>query len=122
MIIGKRKSQKVQKVYSLRSNEAIQYALNTIAKSEIAPFVKAVYLYGSCARQEQSYGSDVDLLVELTPTYEIKSDHVVQLKSQLNKNIELPDIEVKIVIGNDWLRDQGLFYKNIRKDGVKVWG
>ncbi|MCC2255561.1 nucleotidyltransferase domain-containing protein [Ruminococcus sp. CLA-AA-H200] len=122
MIIGKRESRKVQKVYSRRSNEAIQYALKTIGKSEIAPFVKAVYLYGSCARQEQSYGSDVDLLLELVPNYEINTKHVVSLKSELNKNNKLPDIEVKIVIGSDWHNDQGLFYKNIQKEGIKLWG
>lgn len=29
--------------------------------------VKKVYVFGSCARKEETHGSDVDLLIEFTP-------------------------------------------------------
>lgn len=71
MIVGSQKSTAIRDLYQKRSNKAIEAALSEIKKSDIAPFVQNIYLYGSCARNEQTYGSDVDLLIELTPAFDI---------------------------------------------------
>lgn len=54
-----------QIIQSERHNQALYHALGVIKKSAIAPFVKELYLYGSCARKEEEWDSDVDLFMEL---------------------------------------------------------
>ena len=63
MIVGRK--EKALGVYKKRSLISINYAIAQIKQSKIAPFVQDLYLYGSCARNEQDYDSDVDLLLEL---------------------------------------------------------
>ena len=67
MKVGNRRNISQQNIYRLHSSKSIEYAVDIIKKSSVAPFVKALYLYGSCARGEQNYGSDVDLFLELQP-------------------------------------------------------
>lgn len=64
MIVGRK--EKALGVYKKRSLISINYAIAQIKQSKIAPFVQDLYLYGSCARNEQDYDSDVDLLLELS--------------------------------------------------------
>ena len=125
MIVGKKNSQSVRNRYTIRSQKSIQYALDVIKKSELSSYVRHVYLYGSCARNEQTYQSDVDLLIELDPAFELqdnKRNAILNLKKSLCcVNTDLPDIEVKIMIGNEWENHNSLFLKNVRKDGVDLW-
>ena len=69
-------------MYQLHSRKSIEYAVNIIKKSPIAPFVKALYLYGSCVRGEQTYKSDVDLFLELQSDFDTQKykDDVILLK------------------------------------------
>ena len=52
-------------IRSKRQRDAAEYALRTIQSSCIRPYIKTIYLYGSCARGEEKYSSDVDLFLEL---------------------------------------------------------
>ena len=49
-----------------------------IKKSSLFPYVTGIWLFGSCARGEQTYDSDVDLFMELalseTDFYEKRND------------------------------------------------
>ncbi len=125
MIVGSKKSATVRAMYAKRSDKAIECELSEIKISDIAPFVESVYLYGSCARNEQTYGSDVDLLIELTPTFdkaEKKSVMISKLRGRLNNLGEsMPEVEAKFVIGDKWKSDESLFYRNIRRDVRKLW-
>ena len=125
MIVGSKKPATVRAMYAKRSDKAIECALSEIKISDIAPFVESVYLYGSCARNEQTYGSDVDLLIELTPTFdkaEKKSVMISKLRGRLNNLGEsMPEVEAKFVIGDKWKSDESLFYRNIRRDVRKLW-
>ena len=38
----------------------MDYALSQLKSSKVYPYIRHVYLYGSCARKMQSYESDVD--------------------------------------------------------------
>ena len=44
-------------------------ALRAIQSSCIKPYIKTIYLYGSCARGEEKYSSDVDLFLELSESF-----------------------------------------------------
>lgn len=61
-------------------------ALEKIAKAsrELTEFhVKALYLFGSIARDEATAASDVDILVEFTPEARIGLFHFLKLKNFL---------------------------------------
>ena len=60
MIVSGKNSPRVRELYSERSRRAIEYAVREIRASAVAPYVSKLYLYGSCAREEQTYRSDVD--------------------------------------------------------------
>ena len=42
-------------IRSKRQRDAAEYALRTIQSSCIRPYIKTIYLYGSCARGEEKY-------------------------------------------------------------------
>ena len=65
MIVAKKSSRIVQSYYKKRNSDAISYALTQIKSAKIASYVKNIYLYGSSARNNQSFDSDIDLLIVL---------------------------------------------------------
>ena len=124
MKVGNRRNLNKQNMYQLRSWESVEYALNVIKNSPVAPFVKALYLYGSCARGEQSYGSDVDLFLELSSDFDTKryKDDVILLKGKVSPvDINMAEVDLKVVVGDNWKRNQMLYYQNILKEGVDIW-
>lgn len=111
-------------MYQLRIRKSVEYAVNVIKNSPVAPFVKALYLYGSCARGEQRYDSDVDLFLELSPDCDTKKykDDVILLKGKVSPvDINMAEVDLKVVIGNQWKKNQMLYYQNILKEGVDIW-
>lgn len=127
MLVGNKNNTAVRNLYKSRSDKAINYALSEIKSADIAQFVQHIYLYGSCARNEQSYGSDVDLLLELSNSFDSvdkrkKSAMISELRSRLsNHDNTLPEIEFKLVIGSQWKTDNTIFFANVRRDGIKLW-
>ena len=98
MIVSGKNSLKTRKLYRERSERAIEYARKQIEESAVAPYVSKLYLYGSCVREEQTYQSDVDLMLELKPTF-----------------------DMKIMIGDKWKNEHTLFFENIKKEGRDIW-
>ena len=124
MKVGNRRKINKQNMYQLRSRKSVEYALNVIKNSPVAPFVKALYLYGSCARGEQSYGSDVDLFLELSSDFDTKryKDDVILLKGKVSPvDINMAEVDLKVVVGDHWKKNQMLYYQNILKEGVDIW-
>lgn len=83
-----------------------------------------LYLYGSCARNEQDYDSDVDLLLELSPKIDKKLyfEDMLILKSKVVPVDDLlPEVDLKIEIGDSWKNNSMLYYQNIRKEGIQIW-
>ena len=89
------------------------------------PYVEDVILYGSCARKEQNYSSDIDLLLVLSEEFRKNENLMIpllKLKSQImTDDIEDPEIDLKIVIGSDWKMNPMQYYKNVKKDGISLW-
>ena len=56
-------------IKSQRQRTAAEYALKVIQSSCIKPYIQSIYLYGSCARGEEKYSSDVDLFLELSESF-----------------------------------------------------
>ena len=124
MIIGPKKSKSVQEFYFRRSLETIKYAYSLIKNSEIAPYVNKLFVYGSCVKKEQRYDSDVDLFLELKDLSVIKQyrDLLIQLRTLVNPiDLDLPSVDLKIVIGDSWQHSDNIYFKNIRREGVNIW-
>ena len=122
--VGNRRNANKQNIYQLRSSKSVEYAVDAIRKSPVAPFVKALYLYGSCARGEQTYGSDVDLFLELQPDFDTQKykDDVILLKGRVSPvDMNMAEVDLKVVVGDEWRKNQMLYYQNILKEGVDIW-
>lgn len=110
---------------SERHKTAIAYAIKEIKKSDIVPFVEDLILFGSCARKEESWNSDVDLCLVLDPSAKSLPD--LSRKIHLLKGtISEPDLlaaetDLKVVIGKEWEDSNMLFFQTIKKGGVSVW-
>ena len=124
MIVSGKNSPRVRELYSERSRRAIEYAVREIRASAVAPYVSKLYLYGSCAREEQTYRSDVDLMLELKPTFDISAlrDEIILLKSRVNPpQSDMPEIDLKVVVGDEWKDEDTLYFENIKKEGRDIW-
>ncbi len=107
-----------------RSNQSIQFALSQIQSSGIAPYVSRVILYGSCARREQQYKSDVDLFMEVSsdaPEH-VLHDEILWLKGHVSPpDSSLPEVDLKVAIGAEWQKSNSLYYKNVNREGKELW-
>ena len=107
-----------------RTQQTLNHAISKLKNSTISPLIEHVYLYGSCDRKTQNWGSDVDLLVELSQDVDIekyKSD-IIQLKGSISPvSLELPNVDLHFVVGNSWRKDKLPYYQNVRKEGIDVW-
>ncbi len=124
MIVSGRKSSRIRDVYRERSNRAIEYALDQIRESAVAPYVSKLYVYGSCVREEQEYQSDVDLLLELKQPLDINDlrEEIILLKNRVNPpRLDMPEVDLKVVIGEGWRDEHTLYFENIRKEGRNIW-
>ena len=124
MIVSGKNSPKVRKIYKERSEKAIEYARRQIEESPVAPYVSKLYLYGSRVREEQTYQSDVDLMLELKPTFDINRlrDEIILLKSRVNPGqLDMPEVDLKVVIGDEWKDEHTLYFENIKKEGRDIW-
>lgn len=122
MIVAKKG--KALDIYKQKSLLSIDYAITQIKQSKLVPFVQNLYLYGSCARNEQDYDSDVDLLLELSPKIDKKLyfEDMLILKSKVVPVDDLlPEVDLKIEIGDSWKNNSMLYYQNIRKEGIQIW-
>lgn len=119
MKIGKNKSKELGCYYQGKSQKSIEHALLTIKSSPLANYVDKIYLYGSCARGEQTKDSDVDLLLQLKPdTPNLKEDILDLIGRAVPANIELPEIDLKVVIGDEWREKNSLYFNNIKREGI----
>ena len=102
-----------------RHEESLLYALNILKQPDYKKYIHKIFLYGSCARQEEKYDSDVDLLLymdETTPKQLIK-----KLRSDIiPDDYTLPEIELKITL-SDEPTSSHCFNENIKKDGILLW-
>ena len=110
---------------SERHKIAMAYALQKIRQSPVASYVKNVILYGSCARGEASWGSDVDLCVLLNENIREVPDYsqmIHLLKGTISSDdAHSVETDIKFVIGDEWKDSKMLYFKNLRKDGILVW-
>ncbi len=110
---------------SSRHQRALAYALEMIKQSEFADYVTDLYLFGSCAREEARWKSDIDLLLTLSPEAKAITDFNVKLhalKGSISEETpESVETDLKVVFGDEWKNSSALFFENIRKEGISIW-
>lgn len=103
-----------------RFDMSLEHAIDAIASWEYKDDVLQIYLYGSCARQEQKRTSDVDLYLIVEKDLPPKA--VRDLKTaRVPADWKLPDVDVKVDFGREAFLQNDLFHNNVRKDGVLLW-
>lgn len=110
---------------SPRHKQAITYAVNQIMESNLCPYVDDVILYGSCSRESARWDSDVDICLVLNPDVRKQEDYrrsIHWLKGGISEpNADSAEVDLKILIGDEWEKNQTLFYRNLRRDGISLW-
>lgn len=108
-----------------RHEQAIAYALKQIKASPLAPFVQDVILFGSVARGEERFVSDVDLLLVLKDAaYE--TEDIARQCRMLKVLVSTDDIkdaetDLRIVRASYFHASQELIDYFIKKEGKSVW-
>lgn len=102
-----------------RHSASLAYALKALNKEQYREYIDAIYLYGSCARGERNYDSDVDIFLKLSG--DTPPDVVRKMKSDvIPDDYKLPHVELNYSRG-DSFSVIPQFNKNIEKDGKLLW-
>lgn len=109
------------------TREVINEILNQYiaeAKRQFGSSLKAVVLYGSCAREDYDDESDIDILVLLDDT----PDKLPEARAKMRFISDKLDMQYDVVISavfqsyeifNEYKEASG-FYKNIEREGVVI--
>lgn len=47
---------------------------------------------------------------------------LVKLKGMVTPiDVDAPEVDLRIVVGNAWEKNPMLYYKNIRRDAIDIW-
>lgn len=109
------------------NRETIKEILNQYsseAKRQFGASLKAVVLYGSCAREDYDNESDIDLLVLLTYTPDMLPEARGKMRSIADKLDMQYDVVISAVfqsydVFNEYKEASG-FYKNIEREGIVI--
>lgn len=124
MIVGGKQIITAQKSIEHRFEYSLNYAMTKIKESQLAQYVDQLYLYGSYARHQHRYDSDIDLLLELKETVNVYDyrDDVFRLIGQVcPPNLDYPEVQLKVVVGDNWKTSKMLFYQNVKRDCINIW-
>lgn len=124
MLVGLPSDPGIRRVHNERSEKSVKYAMEKIKASPIAPYVRHLYLYGSCARKQQNESSDVDLFLQLAedfPMEQLKEQTLLLVSEVVPVDPDMPEVDLHIAIGEEWRNSGLLYYENVRRDGIELW-
>ena len=104
----------------------LEQAQRKIFTSKLAPYVRELYLYGSVARGEETWESDIDLFLVLDEPEggrkELKKE-ILNLKGSISGDeMDDPEVDLKVVFGDAWKSSGQMYYQNVAKEGKRLWG
>lgn len=102
-----------------RHEKSLQHALSVLTSERYRVYLDAIYLYGSCARGDQKYTSDVDLLLKLRKTVPASVLRLMRVEATPD-DCELPEVELKYFSG-ERINHSDQFDRNLRKEGKLLW-
>ena len=101
-----------------RHKKALDQAVQKLC-TDFSEYVTAIYSYGSYARGEQKFWSDVDLLVKIpenTPPQIMRKMRAEVITEQY----DLPEVDLKFSSGEEFSISYR-FNENIKKEGKLIW-
>ena len=101
---------------SARQLRAINDCIVIIGKTGFS--LQKIILFGSCARSQSRYESDIDLLVVVKEIPSTKD--ILHIKAELNEQIPI-EVDLKIVSDEMFSKNDDFFLNNIKRDGVILW-
>lgn len=108
-----------------RHIRALRVAEEKIFQSKLANYVRELYLYGSMARGDIRWDSDIDLLLILEYSEHDKralKKEILYLKGSLTEDdINAPEVDLKVVFGDEWKTSNQTYYRNILEEGKRLW-
>ena len=103
-----------------RHKEALDYAVNKIKEVIPEKDLNDIILYGSIARNDGEYGSDVDLVVLVSPQWltQNKKKAIALHADCIMDDYTMPEADIHIYTGI--LEDQpdNCYWTNVREDGI----
>lgn len=103
-----------------RHSKSLKFALSVLQDDEHRDVIKEVYLFGSCARGEENYQSDIDLLVIADP--KITKQQIRNLKNDVcPDDYLLPEVNLIVTDSFKDASSSNQFNKNVRRDGILLW-
>ena len=114
-------------IKSERHQRTLHKYISSVLSNEFVKYINKIYLYGSCARNEQTFYSDIDLFIVLKEN--INDDEFWKVKSVLSGECMLcvsdaandADIDIHYTKNNEWYSANDFFYEQIRKDCILLW-
>ena len=96
--------------------EIVKLCVSLISQLKDFKFNKVI-LYGSCARGDAQFGSDVDLCI--VTEHKSTLAEVLDFKTYIYKNLpDCVEVDIKFIDEVEYSTSNTLFIKDIRKDGV----
>ena len=110
---------------SARHENALRYALDVIKTSDLCQYTKALYVYGRCARHEETYDDDLELMLVLAEEVE-HMPRYYSLICQLMNDVTDPTLfcvrtDLEVVTDDDWNSIESNHFNNIKSEGIEVW-
>ena len=114
-------------IKSERHQRTLHKYISSVLSNEFVKYINKIYLYGSCARNEQTFYSDIDLFIVLKEN--INDDEFWKVKSVLAGECMLcvsdaandADIDIHYTKNSEWYSANDFFYEQIRKDCILLW-
>ncbi len=108
-----------------RHEQSLMYMINKINESIFVGSVKAIILYGSCARGNAKYTSDVDILVEVDESVKQINGYKRAALDLVSEGHcipdDLPDVDIRFQFGDSWRQNPTMYYWNIKREGIELW-
>jgi predicted nucleotidyltransferase len=118
------KNQNISSVISglhTRYRNAIIHAANTLMSSRLSKEIKHIILYGSCARGETCYDSDVDILV-VANDEAIKNADVLRefrlIRGDLADGGDVANVDIKLMARSSWDKNDSIYLNSIHREGL----
>ena len=106
---------------SARHDKAVSIVKDILLTSDISG-LKKVYLYGSHARGEARYGSDIDILLVLSNDVENMRPVIRSIKdAYYNSDYDNVEIDIHCAYESSWNECNDTFIKNIHREGVLIY-
>lgn len=101
-----------------RHKKALDQAVQKL-RTQFSNYVTAIYCYGSYARGEQKFWSDVDVLVKVSD--DISPRIMRQMRAEvIPEQYDLPEVDLKFSSGEEFSTSYR-FNENIKKEGKLIW-